>query len=983
MRQQALRWMSALALVCASASDAAATGALGLSYALTDDVLIVYANPTLNPLVPHALATFHNALGWQRRVLGWTPADRTTLWLRDFADNANASVTPIPLNYMRLEVAPFSNPFETAPSSERIYSTMNHELVHLASGDMTDSKDRFWRRVFLGKVAPQAEHPESLLYTLLTVPRWAVPRWYLEGSAVFLETWMAGGQGRAQGGYDEMVFRAMVRDGAPIYDPLALVSRGTRVDFQGGANAYLYGTRFFTWLAWAYTPEQVLLWLRRDEGSQAHYAAQFEQVFGQPLDTAWQRWIDDERRFQQANLAELRKHPPTPRRPLTAQPLGSVSRAFVDEQSGTLIAAVRTRGVVDHVQAIDLRSGQARALTEVQGATLYDVTSLAYDASSKTVFFTTDNQSLRSLWSVDVESGRRTELLSRARIGAVVVDPTDRSLIGVRHEAGLASLVRIPPPYDRWQTLHTFDFGTVPRDLDVSPDGQLLSAAVIDAGGNQFLRVYRLAELDPDRAQPVAEFRFGEASPEGFVFTPDGRYLYGSAYFTGVSNIFRAEIASNRVEAVTNAETGFFRPIPRADGSLIAFEYTGQGFLPVALSPQPVSALGTIRFLGAEVAKRHSVVATWQVPAAREVDEESLVRERGLYQPLAQLRLLNAYPVVMGYRQARGVGWHANFADPLGLAQLTITAAITPGQGLSSDQRGHLEIMARHLGWSGSLAWNRASFYDLFGPTLRGRRGFAATLGYEDDLLYAATRRLQWRSKLAVYTGLDALPGSQNVLAGDSRLLNAETGLYYKDLRRSLGALDDEKGIVASGVVTLGRSGGRVVTQPVLRLDAGTPVAGWPYASVWSRTAVGATAGSDSLAIARHYFGAFGNNRVDDGLVQRYREPGSMPGFAIDALSGRSYVRQLVELNLPPTVLESIGSPGLHAQSLRPTLFAASLWTDPGTAARQRYTSLGTQADLRVSMLHWYSMTLSVGWAAGWQGARRAGSEWMVSLKLL
>ena len=34
----------------------------------------------------------------------------------------------------------------------------------------------------------------------------------MEGSAVFFETWMAGGLGRAQGGYDEMVFRAKVHD---------------------------------------------------------------------------------------------------------------------------------------------------------------------------------------------------------------------------------------------------------------------------------------------------------------------------------------------------------------------------------------------------------------------------------------------------------------------------------------------------------------------------------------------------------------------------------------------------------------------------------------------------------------------------------------------------------------------------------------------------------------------------------------------------
>ena len=31
------------------------------------------------------------------------------------------------------------------------------------------------------------------------------PRWYVEGAAVFMETWMAGGIGRAQSAYDEMV----------------------------------------------------------------------------------------------------------------------------------------------------------------------------------------------------------------------------------------------------------------------------------------------------------------------------------------------------------------------------------------------------------------------------------------------------------------------------------------------------------------------------------------------------------------------------------------------------------------------------------------------------------------------------------------------------------------------------------------------------------------------------------------------------------
>jgi len=38
------------------------------------------------------------------------------------------------------------------------------------------------------------------------------------------------------------------------------------VDFQIGANAYLYGTRFFTWLAYVYSPEKGGWWAKPTKG---------------------------------------------------------------------------------------------------------------------------------------------------------------------------------------------------------------------------------------------------------------------------------------------------------------------------------------------------------------------------------------------------------------------------------------------------------------------------------------------------------------------------------------------------------------------------------------------------------------------------------------------------------------------------------------------------------------------------------------------
>ena len=55
-----------------------------------------------------------------------------------------------------------------------------------------------------------------------------------------------------------MAFAPWFRDDAYIYDVVGQESEGTSADFQTGANSYLYGTRFMTWLAYTFGPEKLL-----------------------------------------------------------------------------------------------------------------------------------------------------------------------------------------------------------------------------------------------------------------------------------------------------------------------------------------------------------------------------------------------------------------------------------------------------------------------------------------------------------------------------------------------------------------------------------------------------------------------------------------------------------------------------------------------------------------------------------------------------
>ncbi len=207
--------------------------------------------------------------------------------------------------------------------------------------------------------------------------------------------------------------------------------------------------------------------------------------------------------------------------------------------------------------------------------------------------------------------------------------------------------------------------------------------------------------------------------------------------------------------------------------------------------------------------------------------------------------------------------------------------------------------------------------------------------------------------------------------------------MHYTDVRRSLGAVDDEKGLAWALVLRGHRVNDETPAQLRGNFDYGIalPIA---HSSVWLRSAAGIGTGSRDNPVANFYFGGFGNNYVDSGNVKRYREYYSMPGFEIDEISALNFARQMVEWNLPPIVFESVGTPAFYLNWLRPAVFASALWADPDEfGAAPELRDVGAQVDLRFSVLHWYEMTLSAGYAVGFRDARRAASEWMISLKIL
>ncbi|MFM9862505.1 MAG: YncE family protein [Micropepsaceae bacterium] len=948
----------------------------------TEELDLLYFDPPQTYLTPYAARAALNSIEFQKRIFDWKPWEKITLLLKDFTDNGNAAARSSPNNALLIDVAPLSQAFETMSGGERIYVLMNHELVHVATMDVWNEQDAFWRNLFMGKPMPMNEHPESILYNYLATPRVNAPRWFLEGSAVFMETWMAGGLGRAQGAYDEMVFRAMVRDNAHFYSPLGLEAEGSSVDFQVGVNAYLYGTRFMSYLALNYSPEKMVEWLKRGPESDGYYSNQFERVFGRPLDDAWADWIAWERTFQAAALQSVRQHPLTPVKRLSQQALGSVSRVFHNASRDTLIGGFRYPGVIAHIGELSLKTGDVRRLVDIKGPMHYRVTSLAYDPSTNTAWYTTDNNAFRDIVEIDIGSGTTKKLIKDGRIGDLVFSKTDRALWGLRHLNGFVTLVRMEAPYEKWTQVYTWPYGEVPFDLDVSPDGQSAAMSISKINGAQILSVFKLADLNGEKPQPIATYNFGAAVPEGFVFSPDGRSLYGSSYYTGVSNIYRFDIATQKVEAMSNAETGFFRPIVREDGSLIVLEYTGDGFSPVAIDARPLTDLSAVKFLGNEVVSKHPVVKTWAVGSPSKVALDEKIVRRGKYVPSDEMGVGATYPIAQGYKGYGTFGWHLMLEDTLQFAKLYVTASYSPTESLKEAERFHLNVEYKTV--NGYLRYwhNDADFYDLFGPTERSRKGDAFLAGYRWPLIYDPPIEMNFHADIGYFIGLDTLPGNQNVQPSASEIGTFEFKVDYKDTDKSLGAVDHEKGyrfeaawgseFADSAFFPRGRAG----------FDFGFPT-GWAHSSIWLYSSAGITGGDKNNPLTPFYFGGFKNNYVDDKEVKRYREFDTLPGFEIDEVAARNFAKSVLEWNLPPVRFEDVGTPSIYLGSIRPAVFASVLFADMGLGTERTVGNAGAQIDFNFTLAHRLPMTFSVGYAAGIEDWSMRDEEWLISLKIM
>jgi hypothetical protein len=353
---------------------------------------------------------------------------------------------------------------------------------------------------------------------------------------------------------------------------------------------------------------------------------------------------------------------------------------------------------------------------------------------------------------------------------------------------------------------------------------------------------------------------------------------------------------------------------------------------------------------------------------------------------MKELHLESMLPVVQGYKQAVGLGIASRFSDPMGFDSINVEASYSPDSQLSAKERAHVAVDFHHGQWTVGAKWNGADFYDLFGPTKRSREGYSGYVSYDRPIVFDPPETLDFVAKVAYFGGLDRLPGFQNVTSPSSTLSTVDIGFEGSNLRASPGAVDSEAGHSWSLVAHSYGAAGEIIPSVQFQYNVGLPLP-LDHSSLWLRTGAVVSEGHLTSPLSNTYLGGFGNNYVDNAMnggAQRYRSLTSLPGFDIDALSGRRLVKTTLEWSLPPVRFESLGSPGFYINWARPEIFASFLSANPDDRlARQTAGDLGVQMDFNLQIMHRLSMLLSIGAAKGFGGGGLGKTEFMLSLQVL
>jgi len=933
-------------------------------------------------LVNHILSSAENSLKALVKFFNYKPSEQIIINTYDVSDYGFGATTTIPENYIRIEIEPLEPGYEMVPYNERFQWLLSHELVHIVVNDMATNFESSLRTV-MGKVIPDKNQPITVPFSLLTNNNRFTPRWYQEAIAVFIETWFSGGYGRILGSFDEMYFRTMVIENEKFPAEVELEQVTSHKSIFLESLLYSYGARFISHLVDQYGLDKLFEWYNIDPTNfYSGYKSKFQDVYGLDMDTAWDQFISKEKIFQKQNIDLINKYPVTEVKRISKDVFGWTTQPYYDDKTNSLFFGYHRAGELAEIQKLNLGNARSDILTTLPSPSLVQVASLAFDDVYRQIFYTTNNNLLyRDVWLYDLNTDNNKCLFPDSRVGQLTISPFTHELWGIQHLSGKAILVRSKYPYVELQSLSVFDVGDEINQMSMNRKGNLIAAVLHRSNGQQSIIVSDVSDID--RGKPfVYKIISSNGSPENPSWSSDGKFIFWNAYTNGVSNIYKYDINTEEITPLTNTVRGLFRPVEISPDSILAMEFTLDGFIPVLFKNQKAERLPAINYFGQRIIEKSPEVFKWNLkPASEIVNKDSFTPEE-TYRSLKNLSVKTFIPDISGFQSRLVLGLFFQVNDPLLVHDLIIEAGISPFKETTNDVKFHLRLKySLNQKFILSIEHNAPDFYDIFNKRKRGMLGSKYTAGFTNYWVYDNPLKIKQNTELAIYNGIKFINDNlTEVRQPDFAVLKSEFDL--RNLRKTIGSIDWESGdMFKFDILAYG-------SNPKALEYSGQVFGEWDKYSLFifdhNVLHLKLTAGyhfkNDRLPETQFFFGGFGNREIENEPVKQFEKMFRFPGVPIYSIISNQFFKVMIENSLPPLRIPNFALGSHELKNINISFFSQGLITD--TPEINKWIDAGAQ--INIMLEHWFNLesTVSAGIAKAWW-KNGSDSEWFISWKLL
>jgi len=553
--------------------------------------------------------------------------------------------------------------FLYAPSMDFVFrgthnwlrNVVTHEFTHIVQIQTAMKFGRTVPSFYLQWLGYESERRPDVLYgypnIIASVPYsgFVVPSWLAEGVAQYnrkelrYDFWDS---------YRDMILRSYVlADSMLTWDQMSVFGKTS----HGNESSYNAGFAFVHYLAERYG-EAKLAEMSRDLASFSEVTVDhaIERAVGRNGRLVYDDWKEELKKSYAGRIA------PVLRNKREGEPIvflegedelspatgGSVERIIMDHDlqipvglvqpccravaemgfanlypkfspDGTKLAFLSTRARaylgLSTLHILDLKTNKAGEAKGIHGPV---TTAMSWSPDGKKLYyarstFQNPHWSLQhDLYVYDFESEKETRLTHGLRALSPSVSPDGKSIVCVTNGDGTTNLVLLNADGSGLRPLTSYSQGEQVYDPCWTPSGDRIVFDYSIKDGRD------IAWIRPDGT----DLQFlvdGPDDSRSAAFTPDGRKILFSSDRTGISNLYALDLASRKIDQVTNVVGGAFTPSTNSKGEIVYSLYTSRGFKLYEMNnPEPLPE-GDIHYVSGDLfpgSGSRSLASTGPVP---------------------------------------------------------------------------------------------------------------------------------------------------------------------------------------------------------------------------------------------------------------------------------------------------------------------------------------------------------------------------------